>query len=729
MNFKNKNIIKSISFSGGIVFVIICCILFFANPLWNTLDYKATDFFYKYCIERGEGPPISNKIAYVNLTNSTYSYFGHNYLDRIFLAKLNCILAQFNPESVFYDIIFSAPSAPVADSLFSESLGTLGCAVLPAGFRLSTEPINFEWKDEPYYKKLHNEFLFSPVEFGQGHPYYGVRVLSQLPMLYDYVAGHSHISAESDPDGISRHLPLILKIDSSYLPATALSMFLNYVKVPPNKIEINWGNYVRIPAIKGSELVRDLYIPIDDQGLVFIPYPAEWEKTPQMVEAHKVVELANDPDNTSQLLDFFEGKFIFIGDISIGISDLGQTPLEKNVPLVAIHAALMNSFLTNSFYTKWSLLEIIELLLGISLLLYGSAILKSNSLFFIATFIIYGGMIGLTLQQMQHFRLFPLVTVFICGTIISLSYLVVLHSLITKDQAFIRGAFSKYIPTKVVDNLVNNPDQLKLGGENRVLTILFSDIEGFTTISEKMEPKVLVRIVNSYLTEMTLVIFENAGIIDKYLGDGIMAEFGAPLYLEKHADAAVISGLKMQEALVKLNKVWASEGLPVLRCRIGINTGDVVVGNIGSAQVFDYTVLGDNANLASRLEGANQLYGTRLLVSEATYLHLTKNKFRTRLLDSIIVKGRTMPVRVYEVFGFAEDEPLSEALESYYRHFQTGLQHYFVQQFDAAFEEFTLALTLQPNDLASLLFMKRIKNLQSSGIPPEWDGSIDISKI
>ncbi len=573
---------------------------------------------------------------------------------------------------------------------------------------------------------MRNEFLFSPAEFGTGYPYFGVRALSQLPILYDWAFGATHISAEADADGISRHLPLILKIDSLYLPTPALSLFLKYVKIPPQKIEIHWGKYVRIPAIAGSELTSDLFIPIDDEGLVFIPYPAEWEKTPQMVEAQKLVELAKDPDNTSQLLDFFEGKMVFIGDISIGISDLGQTPLENNVPLVAMHAALMNSFLTNAFYSRWNLLEIIEMLIAISLLLYGSAILKSNSLFYLITFLVIGGMIWLTYQQMQHFRLFPLVTVFISSSVIGLSYLVVLHSMIAKDQAFIRGAFSKYIPTKVVDNLVNNPDQLKLGGENRVLSILFSDIVGFTTISEKMKPADVVHIINSYLTEMTLVIFENEGIIDKYLGDGIMAEFGAPLKFERHADAAVISGLRMQESLAKLNATWESEGWPVLRCRIGINTGDVVVGNIGSAQVFDYTVIGDNANLASRLEGANSRYGTKLIVSESTYLQLSKGLFRSRLLDSIIVKGRTMPVKVYDVYGFVND-PLPEEREAYYANFETGLQFYLGKQFTEALEKFNEALALSPDDPASLQFLERIKDLHSNGIPPGWDGSIGFS--
>ena len=179
------------------------------------------------------------------------------------------------------------------------------------------------------------------------------------------------------------------------------------------------------------------------------------------------------------------------------------------------------------------------------------------------------------------------------------------------------------MPEKVVDTLLGSPEMLKLGGEERVMSVLFSDLAGFTTLSEKMTPTQLVHLLNHYLTEMTDIVLAEGGIIDKYEGDAIMAEFGAPLPLPDHADRAVRTGLKMQRRLKELREIWKGQGLPELRCRVGINTGAMIVGNMGSNQVFDYTVIGDSVNLASRLEGANKRYNTYLMISEFTLDCLT----------------------------------------------------------------------------------------------------------
>jgi adenylate cyclase len=172
-----------------------------------------------------------------------------------------------------------------------------------------------------------------------------------------------------------------------------------------------------------------------------------------------------------------------------------------------------------------------------------------------------------------------------------------LHLTVTREQVFIRNAFGRFVHTTVVDELVAHPEQLRLGGEERVVTVLFSDIEGFTSISEHMSPVVLVSWLNDYLTEMSDVIMAETGMIDKYIGDGIMAVFGAPLPSPDHADRAVRAGLRMQRRLLELNTKWQEQGLPQVRCRVGINTGAMLVGNLGSRQKFNYTVTGDAVNV------------------------------------------------------------------------------------------------------------------------------------
>ncbi len=201
----------------------------------------------------------------------------------------------------------------------------------------------------------------------------------------------------------------------------------------------------------------------------------------------------------------------------------------------------------------------------------------------------------------------------------------------------------------MVDELLAKPDLLQLGGEERELTVLFAELQGFTSLSENMPPKDLVKFLNSYLTEMTEIILAEGGIIDKFEGDAIMAEFGIPLSVPDHADRAVRAALKMQEHVQALRRSGDENGFAGLKCRIGINTGAMIVGNMGSDKAFDYTVIGDAVNLAARLEAFNKRYKTALLISKFTHSQLTDNWFKTRLLGVAEVKGKADPVKVFEV--------------------------------------------------------------------------------
>ena len=219
--------------------------------------------------------------------------------------------------------------------------------------------------------------------------------------------------------------------------------------------------------------------------------------------------------------------------------------------------------------------------------------------------------------------------------------------------------------------------------------------QNFTTLSERLSPQELVRLLNIYLTEMTAIVLEQGGIIDKYIGDGIMAEYGAPIPVPQHADQAVRTALHMQRRLEELRPNGANKVCPELRCRVGINTGTMVVGNIGSEQVFNYTVIGDAVNLASRLEGANKHYQTLVMISEFTHDCLTPNLFRTRLLDAIRVKGRLQPVKVYEVYGESTDAIPADDL-AYYHAYDEACAAYLERRFDVARAQFEAALAYVP---------------------------------
>jgi adenylate cyclase len=259
-----------------------------------------------------------------------------------------------------------------------------------------------------------------------------------------------------------------------------------------------------------------------------------------------------------------------------------------------------------------------------------------------------------------------------------------------------------------------------LGGEERIVTVLFSDVVGFTPISEKLTPSELVHLLNDYLTEMSEIILTNEGIIDKYEGDAIMAEFGVPVPHEDHAQIACKTALEMQSRLAELRKKWEKEGRPQLAARVGINTGEVIVGNMGSRDVFDYTVIGDAVNLGSRLEGANKFYGTQIMISEYTY-ELVKNDFHARMLDIIRVKGKAEPIKVFELIGL-KDRPLDDAVIEMLDAFGQGVGHYQSRKWDEAIACFDSCLGIRSEDQPSQIFKKRCEEFRKNPPEPSWDG-------
>jgi adenylate cyclase len=241
-----------------------------------------------------------------------------------------------------------------------------------------------------------------------------------------------------------------------------------------------------------------------------------------------------------------------------------------------------------------------------------------------------------------------------------------------------------------------------------------------------MSPSELVSLLNEYLSEMTTIILAQGGIIDKFEGDAIMAEFGAPLALPDHADRAVRAGLMMLRRLGALRQQWAHRGLPPLHCRVGINTGRAIIGNMGSQQVFDYTVLGDAVNLASRLEGINKLYRTNLMISEFTYDQLSPHLFRVRVVDLVQVKGKSQAVKIFEVYGEGTDEVAPQDI-GYYEAYSEAFAAYLSRNFAYAADQFARALSIRPDDPASQAIVARMQGLDPHGLPETWDGSIALT--
>jgi adenylate cyclase len=277
---------------------------------------------------------------------------------------------------------------------------------------------------------------------------------------------------------------------------------------------------------------------------------------------------------------------------------------------------------------------------------------------------------------------------------------------------YMKKAFSNYVSADLVAQIMKNPDILKLGGEKREISILFSDIRGFTSLSEKLSPEDLVQVLNEYLNPMTRIVLEEKGTLDKYIGDAVMALYNAPLDVDGHAAHACRTALKMILALNELNQSFVSRGIGTIDIGIGINTGDAVVGNMGSAVRFDYTAIGDNVNLASRLEGLNKTYGTHIIVSEFTK-QLAGSDFQFRELDLVAVKGKHQPVPVYELMVVGD----SELTDS----FADALRMYREREFSQAIQIFE-RVAAQKQDKVSQLYAERCREFIASPPAAEWDG-------
>lgn len=321
-------------------------------------------------------------------------------------------------------------------------------------------------------------------------------------------------------------------------------------------------------------------------------------------------------------------------------------------------------------------------------------------------------------QHLIMVKVVPLMSSIFLGYISSIAYQYLTES---KQKKVIKGIFSHYVNKEVVDKMLENPDSVRLGGEKVELTIMFSDLSGFTTISEMLTPEELVVLLNEYLGSMTDIIMQAGGTLDKYIGDAIMAFWGAPIPQEKHAILCCRAVMAQQAKLKILAQTWVDRGFPRLIARFGVNTGQVVAGNMGSSSRFNYTVMGDSVNLAARLEPANKEFDTLVMISEFTH-EKVKDEFLCRQLDLLQVKGKTKPVTVFELIAdrmVGEDISHMERVVHIYNE---GLKLYYAQQFEQAINVFEQVLDIEPNDGPSKTYIKRCHDFIENPPEPNWTG-------
>lgn len=414
----------------------------------------------------------------------------------------------------------------------------------------------------------------------------------------------------------------------------------------------------------------------------------------------------------------FEDKTILVGVSAAGLGDTYQTPFGA-MPGVEVHANAIETLRSGDFLSNLPVtISILLFALLSSLLLLLVLFVRSVAKLSLASFGVLFVLIIFSYSSFTLNIIVPHLYLLILFVVLTGGLVVLQYLFESKEKNFIRNSFSQYVAPEVISELYLSPEKLSLGGETRELTILFSDIRGFTTISEKLTPQELMQQLNEYLEEMSEAVMKRRGLVDKYIGDAVMAFWGAPLENKNHAVDACESVLVMMKSLNKLNERWRQEGRPEFKIGVGISTGDVVVGNMGSKRRFNYSIIGDEVNFSARIEGLTKQYGVECLIGESTYKAIKNiSHLRTRELDDVMVKGKVEPRRIYELVTTEVNDTKEQVL----KHFAEGRKNYIAGNFSEAAKAFKAALEVDENDGPSKVFLERAEALLEKP-STEWTG-------
>ncbi len=544
----------------------------------------------------------------------------------------------------------------------------------------------------------------------------GVR--ANLPMLTETAELYGFFNQLPDNDGLYRTVPLVYTMDEKQFPSLSLQCLAAYLEKPVNllvhtltkqeHIDGEIGVYLGPIGMPSAEHLR---VPVENLGRFRVNYYGR-QMTFRHVSAGDIIH--GDAEACAAVRD----KVVLVGSTSIGIFDLRPTALDTSYPGVEIHATVIENVISGKFLRRdeW-VFRLIEVAFLIAFGVLFSWLLNRYKLT-LGLWVTLLSMLGLLVADyfllFQRGYLIQMVLPEMQLIVLFLGIAVYRYATEEREKGKIRQAFQFYLSKDVIESVLQDPAKLKLGGERRELTVLFSDIRGFTTISEGLDPEALTNLLNEYLTPMTELVFSHKGTLDKYMGDAIMAFFGAPMPYAEHPHMACRTALAMMEELKRLREGWKARGLPLIDIGIGLNTGVMSVGNMGSANRFDYTVMGDNVNLGSRLEGTNKQYGSHIIISEFTEAAVHAD-FTCRELDSVQVKGKHEPVRIYEL---VHEGPQDPAKDGWIDQFHEALTLYRGQRWDEAIERFSRL----ESDPPSRIYLERCQQMKEHPPGAEWNG-------
>jgi adenylate cyclase len=541
---------------------------------------------------------------------------------------------------------------------------------------------------------------------------------ANLAEFQQSAAGAGHFNPLVDPnDGISRRVPLLVEYKGQYYESLALAMVRNLLGNPPITPGYPGNSPASYAAMEWLDLKTTgggvMRIPVDENAATLIPYRGDQGSFPYI----SITDVLNDRIPKEKLA----GRVIVVGTTAPGLMDLRATPVGAAYPGVEIHANLIAGMLDGAIKHKPPYIlgaDVLTVLIAGAVMAFLLPILSPLR----ATLV---GIIVLLLLLSLNFGFWhvsnvvlPLANAMIAVVLLYAMNMSWGYFVESRTKRQLTGLFGQYVPPELVEEMSRDPENYSMAGRKAELTVLFSDVRGFTTISEGLEPDELATLMNEYLGAMTVVVRKHRGTLDKYIGDAIMAFWGAPVDDPEHAKNAVLTGLEMHVALHELNKNLMARGWPELKIGVGVNTGPMTVGDMGSPVRQSYTVMGDAVNLGSRLEGITKQYGVGFIVGESTR-ELLKKEFVFRELDRVRVKGKEDPVGIYEPVG-EEGKVAREDLDEI-KLWNQALRSYRSQDWDQSEVALMNLQRMKPRYLYDL-YVKRVEHLRKEPPGENWDG-------
>jgi adenylate cyclase len=684
-----KKLLKNYRLIVLIIFLALGCTGVYHKPVFiEKFSLGIEDL--KFAVRSGLGmaPKPDKRLVIVTVDEPSVNILGRWVWSRDVIGKM---FANLNQASIVgLDIVFSEHSDEKSDEVLADSIANSGNIILGFFFRgQATEETTEEAVD--YLENcayLNYEILGKSVGIKE-FPYAEVNI----PLIAESGLTCASFSTEPDVDGLYRNYPLAYIHKGYIFPPLAVQM-------------MRYGLNKDVNLVLNEKGVKDFHIDdvrIKDDSYFRLNYYDDVE----YVSAYKVINGEIPPS-------FFKDKMVIVGVTEVGIYDMRPTPIDAVTPGVSLHYVALSNLLNNEFLATSTTYDYASVVVLMLVMFAVSHLRKQHyrlMLYFCALALTLAASYAVFIysNQWQHEFYTMAPSVLMMMTLESFAFFTV-----ERRAKEVKKAFASYVSPELVEEIQKDPDKLQLGGEERFITIMFSDIRGFTTLSEKLTASELTSMLNKIHDPMTKVVLHNKGMLDKYIGDAMMALFNTPLDLPDHADMAVKTALELIRTLHEINGRFTEAGLPNIDVGVGVNSGPAVCGNMGSTVRFEYTAIGDSVNLASRLEGLCKAYKTRIVVSEYTLAHC-KMDFLTRKLDRVRVKGKKEPVEIYEVM---ENTPENRDVAD---NFHKGLDLYFSGNFEnalAVFSELEAA-----GDPTSSVFTERCREYIEDAPAEGWDGT------